>query len=391
MTLELYRLLDRIEEAAAALVKQRGEYEELAAVALHHLITHSEQLQELTQKAHHAHTTLGGVWRGAVPGSEPIGRPYPPPDDAPPSPHVVATDGSQIFPDRHGIAHYALINVGAIHIRPGSGQAPDEATFADLIFGSRLVDDETAEPLEAAQVSRERDKQELSTLIGLGAAQGRGTVALMDSPLLLWILGSDPGQRTDLEAWFIDRLKQARDAGLLLAGYVDRPGSRGVADLLALAPLELGEITRDNPAIRAFRNLPDRIIFRHLLAPGERSALFFSGSPFNAILEKFDPAFRVAFFYVNVGTEKDPAIARVETPAWVAGDPATLHRLHDTIWQQCQAPGRYPYVLARAHEIALVASDQRDRLEYFLAQAMLERGLRPEISAKSFLKSLTAG
>jgi hypothetical protein len=68
-----------------------------------------------------------------------------------------------------------------------------------------------------------------------------------------------------------------------------------------------------------------------------------------------------------------------------------LGHLHGAIWDQCQAPGRYPYVLARAHEVALVSSDHRIELENLLAHAMLQRGLQPQTSAKSFLKTLTAG
>jgi hypothetical protein len=391
MTVELYRLLDRIDEAASTLVKQRDEFERLAREALDRLAAHSDDLDELREKAEHARTTLGGIWRGALPTLEPIGGPYRPPESIAPVEHILATDGSQIFPDRHGIAHYALINIGAIHYRPGSGQAPDEATFPDLIFGGRLRDDETAEPLLAAEVSRERDKQELSRLIDLSSMENDGAVALMDSPLLLWILGPEPGQRADLEEWFIEQLKRARAGRVLLAGYVDRPGSRGVAELLALAPLNAAEITKDNPEIRAFRDLPDRIIFRRLLKPGERSALFVSGSPFNRILAREDEALEVAFFYLNVGTPGDPVMARVEAPRWVTDNPTTLGQLHRAIWDQCQAPGRYPYVLARAHEIALVASDHRIELEALLTQAMLQRGLQPRTSAKAFLKTLTAG
>jgi hypothetical protein len=391
LSLELARLLDQIDEAAEALAKQRDNYEALATQAESRIVTYSERLPELKEKGNHARTALGGVWRGALPLSEPIGEPFRPPDRVTPAEHIVATDGSQIFPDRHGIANYGLINIGAIHYRTNSGRPPDEVTFPFLLFGSQLKDDETAEPLLAAEISRERDKRELSLLIQLGAqAEGR-TVGLLDSPLLLWILGSEPGQRAELEAWFIDQLKRARDAGVLLAGYVDRPGSRGVADLLALAPLETADITKDNAAIRVFRDLPDRMVFRRLLAPGERSALFISGSPFNAILADYDPDLAVAFFYVNAGTPQDPAIARVETPCWVAMDPVRLNQLHLAIWHQCQAPGGYPYVLARAHEIALVGADQRNELENLLAGAMLQHGLRPQASAKSFLKTLTAG
>jgi hypothetical protein len=389
VTLDVFQLLDKIDHAAVVMASQQEEYTRLAREALGRLGRFSTQLDRLQHRAEMAERKLGGNWRGASPLGEPIGEAFDPPADAGPVQHVIATDGSQIFPDRHGIAHYALVNIGAIHIRPGSGEPPEQLTFPDLIFGDRLRDDEKEESLEAADISRERDMQELSKLVELSVKQTAGTVALMDSPLLLWMLQPDPKQ--ELLDWFVDRLAEARAAGVLLAGYVDRPGSRGVADLLALAPLNEDQITPGNEALRTFKEMPDRTVFRSLLRPGQRSALFASVSPFNRKLRHRGEDLRVAFFYVNVGSATDPAIARVETPCWVANDPLRLGHLHAAIWQQCQAPGRYPYVLARAHEAAVVRQAQKAELESMLANAMLAQGLAPATSAKSFLKSLTTG
>jgi hypothetical protein len=389
MTLEFFRLLDGIDRAAQAIASQRDEYERLAREARDRLDRFSTRLDLLHSRVQAAQRGLGGTWRGAGPLGEPIGLTFDPPAEVPPVRHIIATDGSQIFPDRHGIAHYALVNIGAIHIRPGSGEPPDQQTFPDLIFGDRLRDDEKAEPLQAADISRERDMQELSKLVELSARQASGTVALMDSAVLLWMLQPDP--EAELLNWFVDRLVEARAAGVLLAGYVDRPGSRGVAELLALAPLDESSITRENEALRYFKDMPDRAIFHSVLKPGQRSALFASISPFNHKLAHRGEDLRVAFFYVNVGTGSDPAIARVETPCWVANDPIRLGQLHNAIWEQCRTPGRYPYVLARAHEAAVVTQAQKAELEEMLARAMLAQGLAPAASAKSVLKSLTAG
>jgi hypothetical protein len=390
MTLEVFQLLDKIDHAAETMAAQHIKYRQLASEAYDRLIEFSDQLDLLNRQVRIATDKLGGNWRGAIPAGEPIGAAYPPPTDVRRVQHIIATDGSQIYPDRHGIAHYALVNIGTFHVRPGSGEPPETITFSDLLYGDRLRDDEKAEPLQAADISRERDKQELGTLVALSVATGDLTVALMDSPLLLWILG-EPGQRGDLEKWFVDQLRVAQTVGVLLAGYVDRPGSRGVADLLALAPLPEDQIIQENDALQKFEDMPDRTVFRSLLQPGQRSALFTSASPFNPILARHDHNLQIAFFYLNVGAPNDPVIARVETPYWVAKDTLRLGQLHAALWEQCQAPGRYPYALARAHEIALVNMEQRNELENMLGSAMLVRGLQPQTSAKSFLKSLTGG
>ncbi len=390
MTLEIHQLMDQIEGAADTMAAQRREYDLLAQEAGARLDEFSAELDLLKKKVETAAENLGGNWRGASPRNEPIGAAYDPPADSEPVNHIIATDGSQIYPDRHGIAPYALVNIGAIHLQPGSGEPPAQITYPDLFYGERLQDNEMAEALQAADINRERDRQELSRLIVLSAAESEPVVALMDSPLLLWILGQ-PGQRDRLEAWFVGQLQQAQAAGVLLAGYVDRPGSRGVASLLALAPIPEEQITQQNSQLRRFKGMPDRAIFRHRLEPGQRSALFVSGSPFNPQLKRHDAGLEIVFFYLNVGRLGDAALARVEPPRGVADDPGRLGQLQAAIWDQCQAPGRYPYVLARAHEIAVVHMDQRRELENILAGAMLDRAMTPRTSDKSFLKTLTGG
>jgi hypothetical protein len=388
MTLEVYKLLGEINQAAEVFEEQRDEYIRLAEKARNLLDEFSTQLDILNNKVRVVRVNTKEAWRGAAPVDEPVGAAFDPPNATLSSvSHIIATDGSQIFPDRHGIAHYALIHVGVFHLRPGSGEAPATSTYPELLYGQRLIDEEKEESLLAADISRERDMQELGKLVELSVAQVGTTVALMDSPLLLWMLQPDPKEK--LLEWFVDQLRQAEMAGVLLAGYIDRPGSRGVADLLALAQIPDNAITRDNPDLRVFREMPDRAIFHSGLKPGQRSALFVSTSPFNAKLRSRNRNLQVAFFYINVGQRNDPVLARVETPFWVAKDKDRLNQLHAAIWGQCQAPGRYPYALARAHEIAIVNREQREELENILINAMLARGLSPRVSAKSSLKQLT--
>jgi hypothetical protein len=389
MTLEVHRMLDAIEQAADAMVLERQEYGRLAGEALTRLHTYGDDLDMLQEKAQVAADKLGGLWRGAVPLGEPIASAIDPPVPPAPIGTVVAADGSQIFPDRHGIANYALIHIGAIAIRPTSNEPPETLTFAELLYGDRLHDDESAETLQAADISRLRDKEELGRLVQVSIQMFPPVVALMDSPLLLFAL-SATGER-ELPDWFLGALNRALESDIRLAGYVDRPGSRGVADLLALATIPREQIGADKSAMRFFQEMPDRTVFRRILGPGQRSALFSSASPFNRLLARCGDQLQIGFFYLNVGSADNPVMARVEAPWWVLQDRLRREQLHAAVWEQCQAPGGYPYVLARAHEIAVVHMEQRRQLEDILAGAMLVRGLEPQQSAKSFLKSLTGG
>jgi hypothetical protein len=100
---------------------------------------------------------------------------------------------------------------------------------------------------------------------------------------------------------------------------------------------------------------------------------------------------RIGFFYLNVGDENQTEIARVEAPGWVCGNPDLLNRLHGAVMAQCRLVTPYPYVLARAHELAVITTDERRQLESFVEAALLRHGIRGQPSQKAFLKSLTGG
>jgi len=98
----------------------------------------------------------------------------------------------------------------------------------------------------------------------------------------------------------------------------------------------------------------------------------------------------VHFFYVNVAREKEPpVIARIEVPAWVVRAPGLLSLVHGGVVAQCRIAGEYPYVLARADELAYISGPERERLEEMVGTAMLRHGLPPTLSPKAFYKSVT--
>ena len=74
---------------------------------------------------------FGGV--GAAPTGEAIAKAYP----LPPCPDkitVIASDGSQIFPDQHAITLYYLINTGSIVYRHASNRKPDTYNPKPLMY-----------------------------------------------------------------------------------------------------------------------------------------------------------------------------------------------------------------------------------------------------------------
>jgi hypothetical protein len=94
------------------------------------------------------------------------------------------------------------------------------------------------------------------------------------------------------------------------------------------------------------------------------------------------------FFYLNVGkTEANSHLARVEIPAWLAADARAIDTLHTTIVRQTRLTGGYPYVLARADELAVISGEEREAVEMMLALEMRRQGLLPEISLKQHSKN----
>ena len=100
---------------------------------------------------------------------------------------------------------------------------------------------------------------------------------------------------------------------------------------------------------------------------------------------------QIAFVYANMArTENEPMLARLEVPGWVAADPRELDKAQAAIYANCEPEG-YPYVLARAHELAVVSPGERARLEEMLLGFVLRSGMLPEMSPKARNKLLTGG
>jgi hypothetical protein len=190
-------------------------------------------------------------------------------------------------------------------------------------------------------------------------------------------------------AGFAHEFDMARRLQAMPVGYVDRPRSANVLRLLHLADLPADQITKerlrqDNP----YRGLSDRVLFDDL-APGERTGLFAATSEINNSYAR--EGHRMYFCYLNVAPlpgRENARIVRIETPQWIAHDDDRLDAALAAVWADCQLTG-YPYVLARAHELAVVRRHEREALDKMLSVEMVRLGLRPELSAKQFQKTLT--
>ncbi|MCA9932247.1 MAG: DNA double-strand break repair nuclease NurA, partial [Anaerolineales bacterium] len=103
-----------------------------------------------------------------------------------------------------------------------------------------------------------------------------------------------------------------------------------------------------------------------------------------------DPANEVNFFYLNPGSSGSQ-IARVDIPHWVAENPDDVAAVHALIISQCRIMGDYPYVLARADEMAVVGRQDASELNFMLDVIMQRHGITADITAKQGSKDLARG
>lgn len=389
MTLELSKVTTQVTHLGEQAAQRQRELDAVTPHVQQILRDHAEddQLRQLAQRAMETRH-----WRGAIPIGEPLDRAF----DPPPHParlSIVAGDGSQIYPDSHGIALYYLINIGTIIFRHGSGQAPIVNTYPTVSSETESPADD--EIISGPVVNARRDVGELTRIADLALAESAtaSTVALMDGTLALWVqTASIPEAEQDrVQRDYLQQLDRLREAHLPIGAFLSRPRSTSVTQLAYLATFDdpdkaLSSVINDRGP--AFKGLRDTTVLTTWLQPGQRSALFEVAPAWNTTYR--DRGHSIHFFYVNVGTATQPEIARIEVPVWIAQDRSGVGLLHTAIVEQCKVSPGYPYVLARSHEIAVVTNTERAEFEKMIATQLTRQGLEAQPSEKAQQKTLLA-
>lgn len=277
---------------------------------------------------------------------------------------ILASDGSQITPGGHDAVSIALINTSRICYRPGTHQAPSVEVFTRFLLSQdgkielgHLSDD---------LVALRRDVAELGVLADWQPDAELPVIAMGDGPLELF---HQPRQGEDFDRYFrdyLDTLTALNTKKILLCGYTDRPRANLVVKMLELT-------SSDNPKADLSK-LEDQSIFKKLLEPRERSAIFELRSSSS---DRYAGPAVLHFFYLNVGSENEPWIARIEIPAWVASDNEGVRLVQQALLEQCGLMGTrpYPYILHRAHEEAVVSYKEKENLINQLSSQLLRKGL----------------
>ena len=356
--------------------------------------------------------------------------------DRPPEVTVVATDGSQIYPDRHVEPAYFLLNIGRVAFHYGTTEAPVLDAVPDLRFPDDLDAhfDEVLATMTTEIVSALRDEQELAELLTLAQQEQRAEralVALADGTLIRWMLRGM--QNREVEQELIERYTQMlsgfMEASLPVASYVSMPGNTEVVNLLRFYLDELDEdVDRQRSQQRSaslkasggaetgvdhkrngsttsgdgaagtngreetrgedepeqpeppLSGLLDRHLFAKVLQPGQRSAVFGSTSH---IQREYPEGNEICYFYVRVPvSDAVQEIARVEIPAWVADDADHVDLIHSVLLAECRKGSGYPLILSEAHERAVIRAHERDAFQRLLDQTLRRAGVPTSGSRK---------
>ncbi len=393
MTLELNQVAPQVKEMGRSLAQRqpaRDETLQQVRRLLHQFSTAFTELDDCIKRAEKVQQTQRFGWVGAAPGGKAMAQINPLPQ-YPERATVIASDGSQILPDQHAITLYYLINTGSIVYQHGSNRKPQTYNPKPILcYEPDDIFDEQGRLISSGEVNIMRDVAELEVLTQLAPAYTRENtepvIALVDGQLSLRVIDLPFHQQQAYQDEYITMLNTLREAKAAIAGYIDRPRSTFVLALMHLAQLGPAGITEEALRRTPFRNLTDIDLFQ-FLGPGERSAIFILKAKGQDKYNQAGHTFH--FFYLNVSkSESISNLARVEIPAWLASNEPALNALHATIVRQARINGNYPYVLARAHELAVISNEEREAVEMMLAVEMRRQGLRPMLSAKQYNKTL---
>jgi hypothetical protein len=317
----------------------------------------------------------------AVPTREPLDARLPAPE--PPSrATILAADGSQVYPDPHGMALFYVINIGSLVYRHGSGQAPEAASKPTVAHAI----DKAGNPLTPERLNARRDVAELRQLADLAESEAGEAplLALLDSTLSLqaWSTAIPKDEQERLQEAYFAQLGRLRQASAGLVGVISRSRRAGVVKLLDMARMD----DPSNPPgeLGPFLGLTDQALWGNL-RPGERSALFLQGGtpPVYCFYLNTDPP-----DWLLPGREAEPA--RIELPEWVALSPGKLDVVHALLYDQCRINNGYPYALSRADELAIILREEHEALELMILQAADRQGLPlPRLSHKAAQKRVT--
>ena len=317
---------------------------------------------------------------------------------------LIASDGSQIMPNRHNAVQYYFVQAATaciVYGVPDKSAALLKAEVDGKVKPNHLEFDlnklyEDGELISAGVVSNRRDALEIELLAErckAFAEAGVQPIALADGSLVPFSLLNPAFMRDKNKArQVVDRLVEAfnvmRKAKAIIAGYVDRPDSNGVVKAARLAGKPPSLISK--ASLRQLEDgawpMFDRELYRDWLPPQQRGALFDPGWMVNGKewLARGNHGMRACYVNFGTGTGARSMIGRIEMPAWCAQHMGLVAAI---LQRQADLGNGYPFILKAAHEEAVVTREDQQSLETLIQMELRDRGIATDVSLKQASKN----
>jgi len=290
---------------------------------------------------------------------------------------VGAVDGSQIYSDKNYQIPLAVIQISRIFNRHSENMDYKQETDAAIItpdeFEAASVYSFGSEYVDARRFSMECDG--IARLL----EEYKRIFVLLDGALVLSHINVLNRNTREIYLKAIMRLldisERTRNP---VIGYIDTTMPRDITLMMHF----LFKLKKSK--------LADTHLFSNMLW-GERTAAFLCdrddrrGDEARSVLDNYGK-FRneLAFFYMGTGNDIP---ARVEFPLWVYKE-GLVDKIADIIRAQCIIRCNYPDILMRAHDTAVIRTNEHDLFYGMLDNFCKVHGIRIRRSAKDFHKKI---
>ena len=184
---------------------------------------------------------------------------------------LLSADGSQIVPNRHRALQFGLINIGILTVSFGSRQPPEIKLVSELLDHDEIIDEDgnLASEDDIALIRDLRERVLIRDEITLQLT--RPILTVTDGPLDIFYRSDIQGKKAQAAQKEVYQLDQhLQQVGILSAGYIDKPGSSMLHNMLEIFK-EFGSEPKRSPEKR---RISDRLLLGNRINPGERSAVF---------------------------------------------------------------------------------------------------------------------
>lgn len=293
--------------------------------------------------------------------------------------HVLAVDGSQIYPDRHQGFTCFLLNIAISYFFYDTSSKDSKVEFESLPFVYSDMQDGNILCPELINCIR----TELEFKIGLDYCIKKKSnepfLFLCDGSLIFWHLeNKDSETKKKFLNSYISLFEKFYEHRIPIAGFISLPKSREIVNILKTG-LQYKIIPYNSSIL--FDHVVDSDICNFFLEPFTRSTIFSNHFP---IVDSYPEHLRPYFVYLNIGTE----IARLEFPYWIVQDNNLFNLIVEIVVDQCLKGQSYPISLSEAHEQAVI--DNIDKMFFYhtISKMALNTNKRYSISAKSLNKKI---